>query len=226
MLRSLHESLFTLDHPLRLPGGIELGTRTTLVRLADGSLFLHSPGPRDEAAAREIAKLGEVAHVVAPNLLHNLFVKDALAEHPAATLHAPPGFERKLPGARFETLTDAAPAAWTGQIDQVAVRGAPRMNEIVFCHRASRTLLLTDLCFNVRHSDSLATRLFMRLNGAYGRFGPSRLARFLVFQDRRAVRASVDRILALDFDRVVVPHGEIVESGGAQALRDAFAGIG
>jgi hypothetical protein len=211
---------------MRMPGGIELGTRTTLVRLADGSLFVHSPGPRDEATAREIAALGEVAHVVAPNLLHNLFVKDALAQHPAATLYAPPGFERKLPGLRFEVLSDAAPRAWAGQIDQVAIQGAPRMNEIAFCHRASRTLLLTDLCFNVRRSDSLATRLFLQLNGAYGRFGPSRLARFVVFRDPRAVRASVDRILALDFDRVIVPHGEIVESGGAKALRDAFAGIG
>ena len=96
------------------------------------------------------------------------------------------------------------------------------MNEVVFLHRASRTLVVTDLCFNVRHSDHLGTRLFMRVNGAYGRFGPSRLLRSLV-RDRPALRASLERILAWDFERVVVTHGEVLEHGGRDALRAGFA---
>jgi hypothetical protein len=37
------------------------------------------------------------------------------------------------------------------------------------------------------------------------------------------VRASLERILAWDFDRVVVTHGDVVEHGGAEALRHAWA---
>jgi hypothetical protein len=101
--------------------------------------------------------------------------------------------------------------------------GAPSLNEVVFLHRASRTLLCLDLCFNVRESPSLVTRWLMRLNGAYGRFGPSRIFRFGVLKDARAMRASVDRILEWDFERVTVAHGEILESGGREALRASFA---
>lgn len=226
MIRSLDTGLWVMDFPLRMPGGVQIGTRTSLVRLGDGSLFAHSPGPASDRDFEQIAELGRVAHVVAPNLFHHFSVRDWMARCGGAVLHAPPGFERKLPDLTFEPLGDAAPSAWAQDLDQVAVAGAPRMNEIVFCHRASRTLMLTDLCFNMRHSDSLVTRLFMRLMGGYGHFGPSRLARFVMMQDKAAVKASVERILALDFDRVTVTHGEVLETGGKQALREAFARLG
>ena len=225
MLRSLHDSVWVIDHPLKLPGGIQIGTRTTLIRLADGSLFLHSPGPQSEPNTQEIAKLGDVGHIVAPNLFHHFFVKETLEQYRGATLYAPPGFEQKVADTPFETLTDAAPSAWVNEIDQVAIQGAPKMNEIVFCHRPSRTLMLTDLCFNMQHSDSLVTRVMMSILGGYGHFGPSRLAR-LFMKDKKAVRAGVERIFSLDFDRVIVTHGEVLETGGQQAFRDAFAKFG
>ena len=95
---------------------------------------------------------------------------------------------------------------------------------MVFFHAASRTLLLTDLAFNFRHCEQLWMRLFMRINGAYGRFGPSRLMRSMI-KDKGALRGSLDRILAWNFDRVIVTHGELLESGGREALRAAFDGI-
>jgi hypothetical protein len=202
MIRQLHDALWVIDFPLKMPGGIQIGTRTTLVRLGDGKLFVHSPGPAEDAEFDEIAKLGDLA-----------------------TFYAPPNFEQKVAGLSFETLVDRAPVAWSGDLDQIAIPGAPRLNEIVFCHRPSRTLILTDLCFNLRHSDSLITRVVMSLMGGYGHFGPSRLARTLM-KDKAAVKAGVGRILALDFDRVIVAHGEVLESGGPQALREAFAKVG
>jgi hypothetical protein len=225
MLRELHENLWVIDSPFRMPGGVDFGTRTTLIRLADGTLFAHSPGPIDEAATREIAKIGHVAHLVASNLFHNLFVKDWMACYPTATLYAPPTFETKIPDTPFETLTDVAPTAWSGQIEQVALQGAPRMNEIFFVHPPSRSLLLTDLCFNFHGQHSLTSSLFLRIAGAYDRFGPSRLARFMMFQDKAAVKASVDRLLDLDFDRIIVTHGDVLETDGHDALRQAFAEI-
>jgi hypothetical protein len=226
MLRQLHDSLWVADLPLRMPGGVDFGTRTTLVRLADGSLFAHSPGPLDDELAGEMGKLGDVRHLVASNLFHNLFVKDWMSRYEGATLYAPPTFETKIADVPFETLTDAAPPAWSGQLEQTMLQGAPRLNEIFFFHPPSRTLMLTDLCFNFHGDHPLLTRLFLRVAGAYDRFGASRLARLMMFQDKAAVRASVDRLLALDFDRIIVTHGDVLESGGQEALRKAFAEIG
>jgi hypothetical protein len=39
----------------------------------------------------------------------------------------------------------------------------------------------------------------------------------------RAARASVDRLLAWDFDRVVVSHGDVLEKGGRRAIEQAFS---
>ncbi len=225
MLRPLQENLWVIDLPLKMPGGVQIGTRTTIIRLADGSLFMHCPGPIEESDFQEIAKLGDVRHIVAANLFHHLFVKQTLARCEGATLYAPPNFEQKLPDLSYQALTNAAPTTWAGELDQVAIEGAPSLNEIVFLHRASRTLLLTDLCFNMQHSDSLITRITMRITGAYGHFGPSRLARSFM-KDKAAVRAGVERILDLDFDRVIVTHGDVVETGGREALREAFSKVG
>jgi hypothetical protein len=223
MLEKLAEGLWVDTRPFRAGPFLEIGTRMTAVRLADGGLFLHSLVEIDEETRIALEALGAVHHLVAGNLLHHLYLASAAKAFPQAELWGAPGLAEKRKDLRFEgVLGDEAPAAWQADLDQLAVRGIPRMNEVAFLHRASRTLLVTDLCFNVRHSDHLGTRLFMRANGAYGRFGPSRMLRALV-RDRPALRASVERILQWDFDRVVVTHGDVLERGGKDALRAGFA---
>ncbi len=217
------EGLWTIDHPLRV-GPMPLGTRTTLVRLASGDLCIHSPGPLGDGVREEIDHQGRVAALVAPNCLHHLFLAENAAAWPGAKVFLAPGLQARLgdlPAA--ETLGGSAPEAWSGVLDQLVVGGAPRMGEVAFLHRPSRTLLLTDLVFNIRQRPPGLARWIMAVNGMVGHFGPSRLARTLFFRDRRALRTSVDRILGWDFDRVIMTHGEVVESGGRSLLEEAFA---
>ena len=42
-------------------------------------------------------------------------------------------------------------------------------------------------------------------------------------RDRAAARAAVDRILSWDVDRVIMAHGDVLDAGGYDALRDSFA---
>jgi len=223
-IRELHRDLVAIDHPFAMPGGVALGIRTSLVRLSGGGVAVHSPGPLSEPVRRAIESLGPVRALIAPNLLHHLFLAESIAAFPQARVFGAPRLREKLVTVRIdEVLGDAPPALWSADLDQLVTHGAPSLNEVVFLHRASRTLLCLDLCFNVRESASFVTRLFMRVNGAYGRFGPSRVFRYAVMKDPRAMRASVDRILQWDFDRVTVAHGEILERGGREALRASFA---
>jgi uncharacterized protein DUF4336 len=222
-IRELHRDLVAIDHPLRMPGGIELGTRSCVIRLSSGGVLVHTPGPLDDDVQRAIAELGPVRALVAPNLLHHLFLADSIRTYPQARVFATPGLREKLGDVRIdEELRDKAPDLWASDLDQVRIGGAPSLSEFVFFHRASRTLLTLDLCFNVQASRSFVTRWFMRANGAYGRFGPSRIFRFAVLKDHRPLRASLDRVLAWDFDRVTVAHGEILETGGRAALQAGF----
>ena len=190
----------------------------TVIRLADGSLLLHSPVALDAELRRELDAIGRVRFAVAPNRVHHLYAGDVAEAYPEARLWVAPGLERKRPDLVFDAvLGDEAPAEWKGQVDQVFFRGRPYENEVVFFHRASRTLILCDLAFNFGPRAAAPTRLLMRLLRSYGRFGPSKLDPLLI-RDRPAARESLERILAWDFDRVVVAHGDVLESGGREAL--------
>jgi glyoxylase-like metal-dependent hydrolase (beta-lactamase superfamily II) len=62
----------------------------------------------------------------------------------------------------------------------------------------------------------------MSLIRSYGRLGPTKLDPLLI-RDRAAARASLERILAWDFDRVIVSHGDVQETGGYPLMRDGYA---
>jgi hypothetical protein len=222
VLTALGPGLWTVERPQRFYG-LEVGTRMNVARLADGSLLLHSPVSLDAALRRELDALGPVRFAVAPNRVHHLHAGCVARAYPGAKLWIAPGLERKRPDLVFEgVLGDEPPPAWRGQLDQVFFRGRPYENEVVFFHRASRTLLLCDLAFHFGPRTHPATRLLMRLIRSYGRFGPSQLDPLLI-RDRRAARESLERILAWDFDRVAVAHGDVLERGGREALRAGYA---
>jgi hypothetical protein len=221
-LRPLAPELWVVERPQRFCG-LEVGTRMTVIRLADGGLLLHSPVELDAGLRRELDAIGRVRFAVAPNRVHHLYAGRVAEAYPGARLWVAPGLERKRPDLVFDgVLGDDAPAEWKGQLDQVFFRGRPYENEVVFFHRASRTLILCDLAFNFGPRSAAPTRLLMRLLRSYGRFGPSKLDPLLI-RDRRAARQSLERILGWDFDRVVVAHGDVLESGGREALREGYA---
>ena len=221
-LRELDQEIWVADRPQRFYG-LEVGTRMTVFRLADGSLLLHSPVALDAELRQELDAIGRVRFTVAPNRVHHLYAGKVAEAYPEARLWVAPGLERKRPDLVFAgVLGDEAPAEWKDQVDQVFFRGRPYENEVVFFHRASRTLILCDLAFNFGPRAAAPTRLLMRLLRSYGRFGPSKLDPWLI-RDRRAARESLGRILTWDFDRVVVAHGDVLESGGREALREGYA---
>ncbi len=207
-LRPLAEGLWCFEHDLYLPGGVHFPGRSCVVRLDDGSLWIHSPNPIDDALADQLAALGPVGHLVAPNKLHHLHLAAAIERYPNARVWGAPGLSAKRDDLHFDAeLDDAAPSEWSGQIDQVVTRGAPWVNEVVFVHRRSRTLLLTDLVFNVQAPRGVMTRLVFWMAGASGKLAQSRLLKSQV-KDRPAFAKSGDAVMGLDFDKVVMAHGQ------------------
>ena len=221
MLRALDQDLWVADRPLRL-AGCAFGTRATLVRLADGGLFVHCPVSLEGGLQAEIEALGPVRHLVAANKMHYRWLAENAAAFPDATVHLAPGLaEKRAELPRGETL-GGGPGPWSADLDKLRVGGVPTLEETVFLHRKSRTLMLTDLAFNLRAPRPLFERVMLRMLGAWDHFGPSRLAKSFM-RDKKRLRADLDRILAWDFDRVVLTHGEIVEKDGRELLRDAYA---
>lgn len=221
MLRQLHDDLWVC-RVLYWAMGMPLGRQIVVVRLPGGGLWIHSPVPMTPELRSQLAALGEVRHVVGPNLWHDECLREFQAEFPAALFHAAPGLAAQKRDVRFGAeLSDTPHPDWAGVLEQHLVRGMPKMNEVVFFHPASRSLIVADLAFNLGPDGPAWFALLMRIYGAWNRFGPTPLEKWMM-KDKAAVRASLDRILAWDFDRIIVGHGRNVETGGRRVFREAY----
>lgn len=201
----------------------DFSTRMTVIGLADGGLFLHSPVRLSDGLRAELGQIGTVRAIVAPNKAHHLFVGDYVAAYPEARLYGAPGLPNKRKDlVFFGLLGDEPRPEWKGEIEQCVVRGAPMLNEVAFFHPSTRTLVLTDMVFNVPEGGVWGVPIVFKLMGAAGNFGPHRFIRWAI-RDKAAARRSLGRITRWDFDRIIVAHGDIVETGGKEMLRDAFS---
>jgi glyoxylase-like metal-dependent hydrolase (beta-lactamase superfamily II) len=58
--------------------------------------------------------------------------------------------------------------------------------------------------------------------GFYDRVALSRFIRWTAFSDREAARRSLEQVLSLSFDRLVVGHGAPVTRGARESLAAAY----
>ena len=219
-LEQLDDNLWTLVQPLTFMK-TQVGTRTTVIRLPDGKLWIHSPGPELPGVYHELIKLGDVAYLVAPNTLHQMFLPTAFQLFPTATLYGTAAVIKKHPRLPIQLLQSPLSASWPQDIQGLILQGL-RMEEWVFFHQASKSLILTDLLFNLQASD-LPTQLMLHLEGVYNKLGCTRLVSKLLLRDRRQLKASCEDILDWDFQRILMCHGETVEVGAQAGFRQAMA---
>jgi hypothetical protein len=220
-------SIWLASYAVRLAGSA-FEARTALVRRRDGSLLVHSPGPLDDATRDEIASLGPVRVIVAPGNFHHLHVAACQRAFPDAETWICPGVERKQPALRYDgILGDEAPASVAGELDQVLVRGGRVMSEVAMLHRPSRTLLLVDVLENFTDATPGVNWLVRTVFKALGMWDvptPAPEYRF-AWKDRAAARESLERILAWDFERIVISHGDLVDRDAKDVARRAWRRI-
>ncbi len=194
--------------------GLSVGARMTVLEL-NGGLMVHSPIAVDP---NTVGSIGRPGWVLAPNLLHHLYVGpwiDAGFEGWAC-----PGLSSKRPDLRFagEVSSDGHP--FGDELRVLPLASFPLTNEVVVLHRPSRTLIVCDLVFNFSSTAPWFTRTVMRCLGGYPGCRTTLVEQWGM---RRAVaRQELNTILEWDFDRIIVAHGCIVESNAKQALRAAF----
>jgi len=201
----------------------------TVVRLASGKLMLHSPCGITAMIAEEISALGSVAHIVAPGNFHHLHVVAAQAAFPGAKTWICPGVERRNPDLKYDGLLgDEAPTDWVNEIDQVLVQGTRIMREVAMFHRASRTLILVDLIENFTdatpNTGGALKFLFKYVLRMWDNPRPAPEYR-MGWGDRQAAAKSLRRILAWDFQRIILSHGDLIDHCAREVAAAAWSGI-
>ena len=212
--------LHTFEAPQRFLG-LEIGCRMT-VAVIDGDLLLHSAIDPTEVGPGGLDHLGTPRWVLAPNRLHHLYAGPWLDR--GLEGWAAPGLPERRPDLSFDHVVTETCEPFGPDVLLVPLRCFGLTNEVVMLHRPSRTLVVTDLVFHFTPAHPWLTRAAMWMSGAYPGCRASVLER--VGMDRAVAREEIGGLLELDFDRLVPSHGAIVESGGKQALAEAYRWLG
>jgi hypothetical protein len=207
--------------------GFPFSTRMTVVRLENGDLWLHSPEKINSALMRELTQLGIVRHLVSPNKLHHLFLPEWIEAYPEAITCAAPGLAKKRADIHFHAELAAAPRDdWKEEIDQTIFRGSRLMEEVVFFHRSSRTLIVTDLIENLNpRSLNPWQRRIARVAGILSPKGKMPIDWRVSFRLGGMIKAreSLDQMLGWQPENIILSHGECVFGGGAEFLKASFS---
>jgi len=212
MLEAFADEIWIADGPVVATAGFNYPTRMAIIRLSNGSLFVWSPTALSPDLRAEVDALGPVRYIVAPNSLHHMFMGDWVSAYPDARLFAAPRLRQKRPDLTFHAdLTDAPDCGWSGEIDQVVVRGNWITTEVVFFHRKSGTVIFTDL--------------LQQFSGTWFRGWRAMIARLdlmtqpeaeaprkfrIAFFNRQAARIAIRRILNWPAQNILMAHGEPV----------------
>lgn len=216
----LAEGVWSLERRLRMPGAPVLPARTTIVRVASGALALISPPPPHPDTFAAIDALGPVEMLLAPNSFHYLYVGDAMRQYSGAKLYLAPGLQARVPS--LPPGIEVGPDVALPGFEHVVLSPGRGISEVILFHQPSRILLLTDCAFNMTHIERPFDRLFWRVFGVPAGLGPSRTARLMLLSSRQRAAQALRQVLAWPFERILVAHGEVVQTDARARFERAF----
>ena len=228
MLQQIDRNLWVAEQALKFMG-LPVGTRMTVIRLVDDSLLLISPIQITSAIKQQLDNLGTVKYIIAPNLFHYLYLAECQDIYPQALVIAPPGLKEKQPNLKIDATFTQDDIEFDSQLEYTLFAGfqvlivsqIKAVNEIVFYHPSTKTLIITDSAFNFDRSFPLITQFAARILGSYQQLKPSWLEKIAV-QDKQKAKQSIAQILSWDFERVIMGHGKIVETNAKQQLATGY----
>ncbi|MGB3514160.1 MAG: DUF4336 domain-containing protein [Microcoleaceae cyanobacterium] len=228
MLRKIDINIWVAEQPLRY-FGLSVGTKMTVVRLGNGELAVISPIEIDKEIFEQLKQMRNVKHIIAPNLFHYLFLSDFKNIYPEAKVYAVSGLKIKKPDLPIDLILDDNQYDFCGELEYLSFEGlntflpsgASPLNEYVFFHGKSKTLIVTDIAFYFDENFPLIMNLLTKIMGGYKKLRPSFLEQ-LGTKEKEKVKQSVLKILEWDFIRVIVAHGSIVEDDAKQKFKEGY----
>lgn len=228
VLTPLVDSLWAAERPF-VWNGIDVGGKMAVVRLPSGGLWVHSPVHLDDALRTALTTLGPVLHIVSPNFEHVKWARQWREAFPSATLWGSPGMKEKFPDIPYDFELDksgAVPEQWEGAFDAVffdcesiPFTDIPFFNEVVFHHRASRTLICTDTFWNYP-TEGIPRATALWKWGMDEIYLP--IYKGLMVRDAAALERALARVAAWDPAALLPCHGAYLSSGAAAAFLQHF----
>jgi hypothetical protein len=221
--------IYIVEYPIHY-GGLDLFSRMTLIRLDDGKLWVHSPCQLDTQLKSEIDRLGEVAYILAPGNFHHLHVTDFQSHYPNAETFLCPGLEKKRQDLKFDWILGNHPdPRWNSEFDQIVIQGTRIISEVAFVHKNTRTLILVDLLENIgddyTHEADLLLKFWWKVVFKMWN-NPKAAPEYQIgWGDKDIVKKGLETILSWNFDRIILAHGNLIESNAKAVLMKAWENV-
>lgn len=209
-----HDDVLLIRSSVSMPL-MTLPTTTTALRTSRGVILI-SPGKNIADFESELAAFGRVTDIVAPNLFHHICLHRAQKIYTQATLWGVSGFTEKRADLNWDKVLSEKTWNYQDEIEVIEIKGAPVATETVFFHKSSKTLVVTDLFFNILDAKGIGSWIVLKMFGTYRRFALSKFYLKLA-TDRASFKDSLAKVAALDFDKIVMAHGDPVTEN-ARAL--------
>ena len=225
-LQEFGENLWIVDGPSVRDMGVMFTTRMAIVKLSNGSWWVNSPVSVPFDTLKRIAELGPVRYILAATPRHVWRLAAWHALFPKAELWAPrpTPFTLKKGNLPFTgVLGDKAPEAWRDDFDQLSFKGNPLIEEVLFFHKLSRTVILDDLIqIHPKTERNSIRNALLRMGGVAAPFGGVPIDIRLSFIHRALARRSLEKLLSWDFDKLIIAHGPCIERGAKPLVERAF----
>jgi len=215
------DSIWVTERPVWY-SGVRQRARTTVVRLQGDVLWVHSPTtPTDEVCAA-LDALGEVRWIVVPNRFHHLQAPATAARYPKALVVGPKSAESRNPGLSVVMGLDHSEyVAATPELTPLHLGGVPFLDETVFFHAASGSLIAADLLACASARDHWTWRYAARIWGRYEQVRTPPDVRWST-RASSAAAESIAQLRALPLQRILIAHGDPIVERPAQQLAEAW----
>ncbi|NHI88837.1 MAG: DUF4336 domain-containing protein [Candidatus Thorarchaeota archaeon] len=225
-LHSFGENIWIVEGPLVRDMRAWFTTRMTIVKLSSGSVWIESPVPASPDTMESIAEIGPVKYLVAATMRHVWRLDNARTQFPDAQLWVCRRTRLTLQHGELPItgiLTDTPPPDWADDFEQLEFKGNRFSSEVLFYHKKSHTVIIGDLiASNKKIKGKPLSNFIFRLGGVlYPKGGVSRDIR-MSFRDRDLARQSLETLLSWDFDRLIIAHGDCIETGAKSYVEEKF----
>lgn len=220
------DDLWIVEGPNVRDMGLVFTTRMAVAKLCDGSVWVNSPVSVSFEMLKRITKLGPVRYLLAATPRHVWRLKDWHALFPDAQLwvsRVTPFTLKKgnLPFAGI--LGNEPPLVWKNDFDQLVFKGNPFIEEVLFFHRRSRTVILDDLIqIHSLVKGKPFSNALLKLEGVVSPHGGVGLDIRLSFIHRNLARQSLEKLLSWDFDKLIIAHGQCIQTKAKAFVERAF----
>lgn len=215
------DRIWVAERPVRF-GGVWLRSRTVVVRLEDGSLWVHSPDAPTPAMREALDALGPVRWLVVPNRFHHLQMPANAAAFPEARTIGPATALERNQGLRLDLRIDEPEVARAvPELEPLPLAGVPYLDETAFYHRPTQTLIGADLVLCAGHADHWSWRIPARLLGRYDQVKIPPDVRVLTPR-REATARALQAMLERPFQQIAVAHADLISDAPHERLARAW----